>query len=141
MALNSEVPAVDIKTVRVRDLDLDEAARRFPATGAEADLGTGTSVTLTVQQILGGFITTNAGTAATLTLPTAAALVAALPAAKTGERFIFNVNARGAGTAILATATGITLRGTVAVAAGSSKTISALITNAASGSEAITIYQ
>jgi hypothetical protein len=142
MAVNTEVGAVDVKTMRTRDLDLDEAARRFPASGTETDLGTTTgAITLTAAQVLGGYITSSNATAANGVMPTAAAIVAALPQPKAGERLTLSISARGAGTFTLSgAATGVTYRGTVVVAAGGSKVVSILITNVTAASEAITVY-
>jgi hypothetical protein len=131
MAVNSEVPYVDVRTIRVRDLDLDEVKKAGGS--ALTDLGSTTTQTILATAILGGFITYS-GATTTHTLPTAALLVAALPAAKVGERVECFISNTGAGTVTIGNptggtagvgATGITIVTTVG------KKLTILITNVA----------
>lgn len=127
MAVNSEVPAIDIRTMRVRDLDLDELRRGSSIT----DIGSTATQTLTVAAVLGGFITYS-GATTTHTLPTAALLVAALPAAKVGEKFSTIISNTGAGTVTLANPTGGTAgTTTLTIVTLISRTVTFIITNVA----------
>jgi len=78
----------------------------------------------------------------TITTPTAAALVAALPAtAAIGDTFTFLLsNTAAANTATLAGGTGVTVSGPAVVAAVTSRTFYCRATNVTSSSEAIICY-
>jgi hypothetical protein len=98
--------------------------------------------TITAAQILGGFVIFPAGGAETLTLPTAALAVAAIPGAAVGSGFEFTVRntAGGANTATIAAGTGGTVSGTATIAQNNSKRFLLVFTNVTLGSEAYTVY-
>lgn len=140
MAVNSEVPAVDVKIIRVRDLDLDEV-RQKAYNSSVTNLGTTVTQTLTPAGVLSGFMTYS-GATTTHTLPTAALLVAFLPRAVVGEKFTLVFSNTGAGTVTIANPTGGTAGSTAAltIATTITKTISIVVTNVTASSEAYTWY-
>lgn len=101
---------------------LAAATATVPAQTVVAALGTVQSSTPTAAQLLGGTITQTGVTGAgTVTLPTATAIAAALPAgvAAPGNTFSTTfVNLGGGQTLTITTSTGLTLVGTVAVPSG-----------------------
>jgi hypothetical protein len=74
--------------------------------------------------------------------PTAAAIVAAIPAAKVGSsrKFTIRNTADGAETITITEGVGVTLSGTMTIAQNNSKSFLAVVTNAGAGTEAVTIY-
>jgi hypothetical protein len=101
--------------------------------------------TLTVPQMMGGFIRrTLTATARTDTTPTAAALVAALPQdlRQVGGVFFLEITRTDAAAVALTIAggTGVTVTGTATIAASTNRTFLCYFTNVTSGSEAITLY-
>lgn len=135
MAVNSEVPAIDVRTIRVRDLDIDEL-RAKSYSGTITNLGTTTTQTLTGSQMQTGVLTYS-GATTTHTMPTAALLVASLPAAKVGERLTFVFQNTGAGTVTLAVGTGGTTASTpLTIVTTAQKTVTLVITNVTASSEA-----
>lgn len=90
---------------------------------------TGTSPTLTYQQVLGGFITSSNAAAQTLTLPTAALLVPQIEGAEVGSAIRLLVQAT-TGTSTVAVGTGGTLAAgaTATIAAGSIKEFLLVVT-------------
>ncbi len=99
------------------------------------------AATLTAAQLTNsGIFTITPSTARALTLDTAANIVGALPGAVAGMTFDFSVVCLAAYAATLGTASGLTLVGSMAVN-NQSATFTALVTNAAPGSEAVTIYR
>lgn len=109
-----------------------------PATEATA-----AAVTYTTAQVLGGLILRDpAGAGRADLLPTAAALVAAIVGAAVGAAFEFTIRntADAAETITVTTNTGLTLSGTMTIAQNNTKRFLAVITNATSGSEAVTVY-
>jgi hypothetical protein len=74
--------------------------------------------------------------------PTAAALVAAIPGAVVGSSFEFSIRntADAAETITITAGAGVTLSGTMTVAQNNCKRFLVVVTNAGSGTEAVTIY-
>lgn len=104
-------------------------------------VATGATV-LTTDDVLGGVVLQDPGTNTTLTTPTAAALVAALPGATVGTTFELHVRntANGAETITFTGGTGVTVSGTATIAQNNAKTFKLVVTNASAGQEAITAY-
>lgn len=104
---------------------------------------TAAAVTYTVAEILGGFLLRDTLSAAKADLlPTAAALVAAIPGCQVGASFrmwIRNISA-GAGSITLTTNTGLTLSGTMAIVFQQQKELLFVVTSVTPGAEAITVY-
>jgi hypothetical protein len=101
--------------------------------------------TWTVAQVLNGIILrTLTATARTDTTPTAAALVAVLPQdlRRVGASWYLDVIRTDAAAVALtiAAGTGVTLVGTMTVAASNARALFWVVTNATAGSEAISIY-
>lgn len=97
--------------------------------------------TLTAAQLLAGFINSAPAAGITLTLPTAANMVAGWPGAKVGDRFSAIIeNTSGGANAITLAAGGATLRGGTSVAQNKSATLTGVLTNVGSGTEAYTVY-
>lgn len=96
---------------QIGDGNLNEV--RFQPQPASADY-TG-AATLAVSDLAGGIVT-YAGAGANLTLPTAAAMDAAINNATVNSAFDFSVVATGAGTATLVTNTGWTIVGRLTTA-------------------------
>jgi hypothetical protein len=100
------------------------------------------TATLTAAQVTGGWLVANPSTsAATYTLPTAAAIDAIVTSAKVGSTFTLNVINTGtsSGTVTLATATGITDGGNAFVAVAI--TSSAQFTFRKTGDATYTVYK
>jgi len=101
-----------------------------------------TSATLTAANVLNNILTAAPAAAATLTLPTAASVVALDGNSAVGRGFKFHIiNTNGTNAITVAAGTGITLVGVVTVAASSSATFYASYTNVTVGQEAITVYR
>src|ERR1041385_3450100 len=106
-------------------------------------VNTATAVTLTTDQVLGGFILQDPnGGACPPTLPKAAALVAAVQGAAVNRGFEFTIRntADGNETITVAAGTGGTMSGTATIAQNNSKRFLLVLTNVTSGSEAYTCY-
>jgi hypothetical protein len=105
-------------------------------------IATAANVTYTVAQVLGGKIFRDcAGSSRTDTLPTAAALVAAVPGAQVGTSFEFDIrNSGAANTLTIAAGSGGTTSGTMTVGVGSIRFFTLVFTNVTPGSEAYTLY-
>lgn len=110
---------------------------------------TAAAVTFSAAEVLGGLILRDpAGAARADLLPTAAALLAAIPggvgggAAAVGLSFEFEIRntADAAETITVTTNTGLTLSGTMTIAQNNQKRFIAVVTVATPGSEAITVY-
>jgi hypothetical protein len=100
-----------------------------------------TAATLTAAQLLGGMINSAPAGAITLTLPTAANLVAGVKGAQVGDSFDVTLeNTSGGANTITLAAGGATLRGGTAVAQNKSALLRVLITNVGSGTEAYTVH-
>jgi alpha-tubulin suppressor-like RCC1 family protein len=111
--------------------------------GAPSAITTAANVTLTAAQVISGTILRSGNSAAiTDTTPTAALIVAAVQSTVANQRFklIIQNNNTGTGVITLAAGTGVTLSGVTTVAVGFTREYLVLVTNATSGSEAVTIY-
>lgn len=94
----------------------------FPTTDKVTAANNGTTQTLTPAMLVGGsnvFHTSAGGTTPTLTLPTAAAYLAANPGFAVGKSSRIRLINNNSGTATIATNTGWTLSGTMTIAAAS----------------------
>jgi hypothetical protein len=108
------------------------------------DASSGNNVTLTAAQMLGGFlkVTVSSADDDAVTTPTAALFVAALPAEKrvvgaTGTCVLWNADA--AQDVELTAGSGFTLVGEATVGETSRVNLQWIVTNATSGSEAVTL--
>jgi len=100
-----------------------------------------TTATLTAAQLLGGFINSAPAGAITLTLPTAALMVAGIKGAKVGDSIECAIeNTSGGANSITLAAGGATLRGGATVAQNKSAIIKIVLTNVTASSEAYTAY-
>jgi hypothetical protein len=100
-----------------------------------------TTATLTAAQLLGGFINSVPAGAVTLTLPTAANLVAGVTGAKVGDAFECAIeNTSGGANAITLAAGGATLRGGTSIAQNKAALLRFVLTNVTLGTEAYTAY-
>lgn len=100
-----------------------------------------TTATLTAAQLLGGMINSAPGGAITLTLPTAANMVAGVKGAQVGDSFdVTLVNTSGGANSITLAAGGATLRGGTTVAQNKSALIRIVLTNVTASSEAYTAH-
>ena len=124
---------------QVGDGNLNELTLGYSAAPVTAT----STATLTVAQVLGEYLVANPGssTAATYTLPTAAAIDAVLTSAKIGSTFTLNVVNIGtsSGTAALALGTGITDGGNALVVVA--VTASAQFTFRKTGDAAYSVYK
>lgn len=95
----------------------------------------GTTQTLTAAMVSGAgdYIVhvTTGGTTPTLTLPTAAAIIANIPNAIIGSSYILRIINNNSGTATIVTNTGITLTGTATLLTVTSREFSVTMTGAA----------
>jgi len=100
-----------------------------------------TTATLTAAQLLAGFINSAPAAGITLTLPSAANMVAGVVGAKVGDSFSVMIeNTSGGANAITLAAGGATLRGGTSIAQNKAATLKILLTNVGSGTEAYTVY-
>lgn len=110
-------------------------------TGGKSEVTQSTTATLTAAQLLAGFINSAPGGAITLTLPTAANLVAGCKGCKVGDSFETAIeNTSGGANSITLAAGGATLRGGTTVAQSKSAVLKVLITNVTAAAEAYTVY-
>jgi hypothetical protein len=106
------------------------------------------AVTLTAAEVLGGLVLRDpAGAGRADLLPTAAALIAAIPGAAAGASFEFTIRntADAAETITVTTNTGLTLSGVMTIAQSNSKRFLAVVTEVQSDSvvgsaDAVTVY-
>lgn len=80
----------------------------------------GTTQTLTAAMVTGSgqvFHTSTGGATPTLTMPTAAAIIAAIPGFQVGQAYVLRIINGNSGTATVAAGTGITTTGTLTLAA------------------------
>lgn len=115
----------------------------FLPTTAIATTNTATAQTLTAGQVAGGIVFDDPnGGAQTLTLPTAALLVAAIPGVQIGSTMALYIRntADAAETITVAGGTGGTTSGTMTIAQNASKLFWIRFTGVALGSEAYVIY-
>jgi len=110
--------------------------------GTFAENTQSTTASLSVAQVLAGFVNSAPAGAVTLTLPTAALLVAAIPGCQVGDKLDLSIeNTSGGANAItLAAGTGGTLRGGTSVAQNKAALIRIVITNVTSTTEAYTAH-
>lgn len=100
-------------------------------------LAAATATLLTADQVVGAVLDNTAATAVnTVTLPTAALLVAGLPGAFVGSSFCFNVVGDAVSNLNIAAGAGGTLVGSAVVAAATSAKYQVRLSNTISGSEA-----
>ena len=98
------------------------------------------AATLTASQLLRGILYSNPATAVTLTLPTAALLVAMDQKAAVGSGLhVFLRNDNGVGVLTVAAGTGVTLAGKVTVGINSSAHFYVTYTNVTAAAEAVTV--
>lgn len=109
--------------------------------GPCAEATQSTTATLTAAQLLGGFINSAPAGAITLTLPSAANMVAGVSGPAVGDAFMCVVeNTAGAANSITLAAGGATLRGGTTVAQNKAALLFILLTNVTAGAEAYTVY-
>lgn len=98
------------------------------------------AATLTVAEFINGVVAASGANGAyALTYPTAAAIVAAMENAQVGSSCNFCIINNNNNTVTLTTNTGLTLAGTAAVPTTKTQLVKAVVTNATSGAEAVTI--
>ncbi len=129
------------------DGDLCDAHHAPNSLGANTQPGTrseatqSTTATLTAAQLLGGMINSAPAGAITLTLPTAANMVAGIKGAQVGDSFDVTIeNTSGGANTITLAAGGATLRGGTSVAQNKAALLRILITNVTASSEAYTVH-
>lgn len=108
-----------------------------------APINTAGIVAYTGGQLVGGLILRDCnGAGRADTVPTAADLLAAIPAAQVGQGFRFTIRntSGGAFSITVSTATGVTLSGTMTIAQNNSKDFLAVFTNVTPAAEAYTLY-
>lgn len=114
-------------------------ANTLPGTRSEATASA--TATLTAAQLLGGLINSTPAAAITLTLPTAANMVAGMKGAQVGDAFDCLIeNTSGGANAITLAAGGATLRGGVTIAQNKAALLRIVLTNVTAASEAYTAY-
>lgn len=99
-----------------------------------------TPVTATTTQVLNGLLIVDCQDAGTITLPTAAALKAAIAGCETGTSFKLEIRNSGDTTLTIAGGTGGTVSGTATIATTYCKAFLFVFTATAEGSEAYTAY-
>lgn len=121
--------------------DARAAALRAKLVSGGTEATQSTTATLTAAQLLGGFINSAPAGAITLTLPTAANMVAGVPGAKVGDTFVCSIeNTAGGANSITLGAGGATLRGGTTIAQNKSAILRGVLTNVGSGTEAYTVH-
>lgn len=109
--------------------------------GGKSEATASTTATLTAAQLLGGFINSAPGGTITLTLPTAANMVAGAKGCKVGDSFELSIeNTSGGANSITLAAGGATLRGGTSIAQNKSALLRVVITNVTASSEAYTVH-
>lgn len=96
------------------------------------------TVALTAAQVINTVILRTLSSTPADTVPTAAAIVAAIPNCAVNDAFVFWIRNAGSGTLTLSTAAGITLSGTMTIATVNAKMFMGVVT--AVGTPAVTIY-
>jgi hypothetical protein len=96
--------------------------------------------TLTVAELLGGFLIFDVQDAQNANTPTAALLIAGIPGVKVGSSFQFQIKNSGDSTLTLVAGTGATVTGTATVVTTEQKQFLVYVTNATQGSATYTIY-
>lgn len=95
------------------------AVAPFSAEAVVATPDNGTTQTLTAAMVTGGAFTAHvsaSGSTPSLTMPTAAALIAGIPGFQIGQSYLLRVINTNSGTATIVTNTGITTTGTLTLA-------------------------
>ncbi len=109
--------------------------------GGKSEATASATATLTAAQLLGGFINSVPVAAITLTLPTAALMVAGARGCKVGDSFDLSIENSSAGAnSITLAAGGATLRGGTSIAQNKAAKLRVLITNVTAVSEAYTVH-
>ena len=110
--------------------------------GKAAENTVSTTNSLTAAQVLAGFVNSAPAAGITLTLPTAALLVAGMKGCKVGDSVTVSIEntAGGANAITLAAGTGGTLRGGTSIAQNKSALIRIVLTNVTASSEAYTAH-
>ena len=123
-------------------LHAPEGTTPYTSPGVAAENTVSVTATLTVTQSLNGFVNSAPAGAITLTLPTAALLVAAMKGAKVGDAVTLSIeNTSGGANAItLAAGAGGTLRGGTSVAQNKAALIRIVLTNVTAAAEAYTAH-
>lgn len=117
-------------------------ASNLSYSAAPVVLAAAANTTATVAQVVGGTFDNTLATANnTLTLPTAAALVAGLSGALVGTSFTFHVVGDSSSSLTVAAGTGGTLVGSGAVGANVSAKFSVRLTNVSSGTQAYSLLR
>jgi hypothetical protein len=119
---------------------ITDSAQSFTTVTTDATEG---ARTYTAAELVGGLILRDpAGGARSDVTPTAALIVGALTGAIATSSFEFTIRntADAAETITLTAGAGVTLSGTMTIAQNNSKRFLAVVTNAGSGTEAVTIY-
>lgn len=101
---------------------------------------TGATVTLTAAQVINGIVTISTGSTCAVTMPTAAAVVAAIKNCQVGSGFDFVIQNQNSGTATMNGAVaGNTYSGQVVnPLTHTTQLYKAIVTNATAGAEAVT---
>ena len=119
---------------------INDAVKRITTVTSKT---TAAAVTYTAAELVGGLILRdpNGGARSDVT-PTAAQIVGAIAGCITGSSFEFTIRntADGDEPITLTAGTGVTLSGTMTIAQNYSRNFLAVVTDATSGSEAVTIY-
>jgi hypothetical protein len=138
--LGSAGPAADGDLCHV--LHCPEGFTPYSLPGIKAEATVSITATLTVTQLLNGFVNSAPAGAITLTTPTAAAIVAAMKGAKVGDSFecVIENTSGGANAITLAAGAGVTLRGGTAVAQNKAAILKGVLTNVTAAAEAVTLY-
>ena len=109
--------------------------------GSFSEATASATAALTAAQLLGGFINSAPAAGITLTLPTAANMVAGMVGCKVGDRFRTVIeNTAGGANAITLAAGGATLRGGTSIAQNKSAVLEGVITDVTPAAEAYTVY-
>jgi hypothetical protein len=113
------------------------------AASASLDAVTAANPTLTAAQTINAVVTLSGQTAAqTVTTPTAAAIVAAMPNPLVGTAFdlVIRNEHTSSGAATLAAGSGVTLDGTTVIPVAKTQILKGILTNVTAGAEAVTVY-
>lgn len=103
------------------------------------NITTGTASTATAANFLGGVFHFSGGTTYTLTTPSAAALVAAIPNVEVGSSVPVRIYNANSGTVTLTAGAGVTVVGPATVATSKAQGWDVIVTNATAGAEAVTL--
>lgn len=102
------------------------------ATRTVTAVAAASTITLTAAQMVNGIVTHTGGSTCTVTTPTAAAIVAAIPDCQVGYAFELHVVNNNSGSTSFTGGTGVTIPALLAtVATGTVRTIKGVVTNVA----------